>query len=128
MDFLANIYIYVYFLVSPIISSISLSCCLFTELWNSTPCMIQVSLNAFPDGPSGTAALYLVLSLFPTWILHGLLLCLAELCCQQNCPCCLVTKSCSALRVPTDYSPPGSFVHGISQARLLGWVAIYFSK
>jgi len=27
-----------------------------------------------------------------------------------------------------DYSPPGSSVHGISQARILEWVAISFSK
>ena len=25
---------------------------------------------------------------------------------------------------PMDYSPPGSSVHGISQARILGWVSI----
>ena len=28
---------------------------------------------------------------------------------------------------PTDHSPPGSSVHGILQARILGWVAIPFS-
>ena len=27
-----------------------------------------------------------------------------------------------------DYSPPGSFVHGISQARILEWAAISFSR
>ena len=27
-----------------------------------------------------------------------------------------------------DYSPPGSSVHGISQARILEWAAISFSK
>ena len=27
-----------------------------------------------------------------------------------------------------DYSPPGSFVHGILQARILEWLAISFSK
>ena len=27
-----------------------------------------------------------------------------------------------------DYSPPGSSVHGISQARVLKWVAISFSS
>ena len=27
-----------------------------------------------------------------------------------------------------DYSPPGSYVHGILQARILGWVAIPFSR
>ena len=29
---------------------------------------------------------------------------------------------------PTDCSPPGSFVHGISQARILEWVAMSFSR
>ena len=32
------------------------------------------------------------------------------------------------LRDPTDYSPPGSFVHGISQARILEWAAILFAR
>ena len=38
--------------------------------------------------------------------------------------CCLVTKSCPALLPPSDCSPPGSSVHGISQATILEWVAI----
>ena len=29
---------------------------------------------------------------------------------------------------PTDCSPPGSFIHGISQARILEWIAISFSR
>ena len=29
---------------------------------------------------------------------------------------------------PTDCSPPGSSVHGISQARILEWIAIFFSR
>ena len=29
---------------------------------------------------------------------------------------------------PRDYSPPGSSVHGILQARILEWVAILFSR
>ena len=29
---------------------------------------------------------------------------------------------------PMDWSPPGSYVHGIFQARILEWVAISFSK
>ena len=29
---------------------------------------------------------------------------------------------------PTDYSAPGSSINGISQARILEWVAISFSK
>ena len=33
-------------------------------------------------------------------------------------------EKCRTLRDPRDCSPPGSSVHGISQARILGWVAI----
>ena len=40
----------------------------------------------------------------------------------------LVTQSCLTLCDPTDGSPPGSSVHGILQARILGWVAIFFSR
>ena len=42
--------------------------------------------------------------------------------------CCLVAKSCPALCEPKDYSPPGSSVHGMSQARILEWVAISYSR
>ena len=40
----------------------------------------------------------------------------------------LVAKSCLTIGDPTDYSPPGSSVHGISQARILEWVAVFFSR
>ena len=36
-------------------------------------------------------------------------------------------QSCPTRRDPMDYSPPGSSVHGIFQARVLEWVAIAFS-
>ena len=39
-----------------------------------------------------------------------------------------VTQSCQTLCDPMDFSPPGSSVHGIFQARVLEWVAIAFSK
>ena len=39
-----------------------------------------------------------------------------------------VTQSCPTLCYPVDCSPPGSSVHGISQARILEWVAISFSR
>ena len=42
--------------------------------------------------------------------------------------CCLVTKSCPAFYSSMDYSPPGSFVHEISQARILEWITISFSR
>ena len=42
--------------------------------------------------------------------------------------CVLVAQSCLTLCDSMDCSPPGSFVHVILQARILGWVAISFSK
>ena len=39
-----------------------------------------------------------------------------------------VTKSCSTLCNPMDCSLPGSFVHGILQARILQWVCHLFSR
>ena len=41
---------------------------------------------------------------------------------------CLDTKSCPTLYHLMDCSPPGSSIHGISQARILEWVATSFSK
>ena len=41
---------------------------------------------------------------------------------------CSVTESCLTLTDPIDCSPPGSSVHGISQARILEWVAISFCR
>ena len=39
-----------------------------------------------------------------------------------------VSQSCPVLCNPTDYSLPGSSVHGILQAWILEWVAISFSR
>ena len=43
----------------------------------------------------------------------------------------LVTQSCPTLLDPIDhhsFGPPGSSVYGISQARILEWIAISFPK
>ena len=42
----------------------------------------------------------------------------------------LVAKLCPTLKLydPMDCSPSGSSVHGISQAKILEWVAISFSR
>ena len=40
------------------------------------------------------------------------------------CCCCLVAKKCD----PMGCSPPDSFVHGISEVRILEWVTISFSR
>ena len=42
--------------------------------------------------------------------------------------CCFVAKLCATIRNPMDWNLPGSPVHGISQARILEWVAISFSR
>ena len=45
-----------------------------------------------------------------------------------HCSCfCSVTKSCLTLYDPIHYSPPGSFVHRILQAKILEWIATSFS-
>ena len=41
---------------------------------------------------------------------------------------CLFTQSCPTLCEPMDCNPPGSSVHAISQARILEWVVISFSR
>ena len=41
---------------------------------------------------------------------------------------CAVAQLCLTLCNPVDYSPPGSFVHGIFQAGILEWIAIPFFK
>ena len=41
---------------------------------------------------------------------------------------CVRPQSCLTLCDPMDHNPPGSSVHGISQARILEWVAVSFSR
>ena len=51
--------------------------------------------------------------------------------CVCLCVCvsvCSVSQSCRTLCHSTGYSPPASSVHGISQARILGWVAIPYPR
>ena len=42
--------------------------------------------------------------------------------------CVLVAQLCLTLCDPMDCSPPGCFIHGVLQARILKWVAISFSR
>ena len=44
------------------------------------------------------------------------------------CCCCLVTQPCWTLLQPTGYSPPGSSVHGVFQARVLGGLPLPYSR
>ena len=52
---------------------------------------------------------------------YSVFLSLSYVCC-----CCLVVKSCPTLLWP--HEPPGFSVHGISQARILEWFAVSFSR
>ena len=76
--------------------------------------------------PHGTGGGHCLSTLMcsPTWemsTLHCLGVCV--------CVCvCAVIQSCPTLCDPVDYSPPGSSVHGILQARNLEWVAITSSR
>ena len=47
---------------------------------------------------------------------------------RLSCCSCLVTQSCLTLFVPMDCNSPGFSVRGLSQARILEWVAISFSR
>ena len=42
--------------------------------------------------------------------------------------CCWVAQLCPTLCDPIDCSPPGCFVHGILQTRILQWVAMLSSR
>jgi len=60
-----------------------------------------------------------------------LYMCVCVCLCVCVCVCvsvCLVSQSCWTLCHSTGCSPPASSVHGISQARILGWVAISSSR
>ena len=60
---------------------------------------------------------------FAQWML------LLDFCKNMFCCCCLVAKSrLTLLWPPLNCRPPGFSVHGISQARILEWIAISFSR
>ena len=48
--------------------------------------------------------------------------------CMRMCACAQSLQLCLILCNPMDYSPPGSSVHGILQARILEWVAMASSR
>ena len=60
-------------------------------------------------------------------ILCGIL-CVCVCVCECGKGECVHAQSYPTLCDPMDYSPPGSSVHGILQARMLEWVAILFSR
>ena len=61
---------------------------------------------------------------------HGVLILIVELkdTLTLSCDCAKLLHLCWTLCDAVDYSPPGSFVHGILQARILEWVAMSSSR
>ena len=47
---------------------------------------------------------------------------------MEYCSCCCLVTNCLTLCDLINYSSLGSSIHRISQARILEWVAIYFSR
>ena len=50
------------------------------------------------------------------------------MCCFLCVPVCSAAQLCPTLCGPMDCSPPGFSVHGILQARILGWFAISYTR
>ena len=73
-------------------------------------------------------SLYKIVYFTASKVYYGAVLLSAGLDFLLCCCCCLVAKSCLILCNPMDHSPLGPSVHGISQARILEWVAISFSR
>ena len=92
---------------------------LFTWSLNTVECMVPGSQSHFPS----------ILKLISISLVgRNLLFHIKVLTsCKFKC-CCLVVNLCPTLLNPMDYSPPRSSVHEISQARILEWIAISFSR
>ena len=75
-----------------------------------------LSVQAFLSGWSGSNLGFAILMVMQIWASF-----LGKLVSWQS-------QSCLTLCSCMDYSPKGSFVHGISQARILDWVAVSSSK
>ena len=67
-------------------------------------------------------ALMIYITFIMSYILPSVCVCVCV------CVCVLVAQSCPTLCDPINCSPPGSSVLGISQTRILEWVAFPFSR
>ena len=66
--------------------------------------------------------------IFKTYLVYGFLLKMSPLDPAHHPMLSLFPQSCLTLCNPMDYSPSGSSIHGVLQARILEWVAITFSR
>ena len=95
---------------------------------NSTDSLTTVMKNWKPFKCSIITLLLLFVFLFKDPILFSLFW-PCHMACGILVPLCvLVTQVYLTLCDPVGCSPPGSSVHGISQARILEWVSISFSR
>ena len=86
----------------------------------------SLSMNASPSHSHMCAHVTFISAstLTPTWESRELVIvCYSHQWCACSSLCCVVTQSCPLCN-PMDCSPPGSSVHGVSQARIPEWVAI----
>ena len=90
------------------------------KLLSSAPVVKEICSLLF-----GSILLYLIL-LMKTRFLQSSFKMLQQISC--TCVSVVNAKSCSSICDPMDCSPPGFSVLGISEARILEWVAIFFSR
>ena len=86
------------------------------EYWGGLPCPPPGDIPNPGTEPVSLMSPALAVTFFTTSVM-----------CVCVCVCVLVAQSCPTLCNPMDCSLPGSFVHGILQARILEWVAISFA-
>ena len=106
--------------------------------WFAQACPVEGSFPGMLTAPLGLTPAPWASPQHPPWPYLWLTLmgdpqlyCLVAKCfeCFTGDYCCyVVTKSCPTLCDLTDYSPPGSSVPGVLQARILEWAAISFSR
>ena len=103
----------------------------YFQLFISSPSLglSSVSPSGLPGTPSGNGiapslyslSLFMFVVIFQ-YTMHFIHIFYLSLC------YCLASKLCPTLCDLMDCSPPGSSVHGISQARILEWLSISFSR
>ena len=113
----ADFYILILHPATSLTSFTSLNSIFLWNLWGFVYIMLFINSNSFIF----PLPIWILLFLFLLWLLWQRLPKKLKL-------KVLVTQACLTVYDPTDWSPPGSSVHGISQARKLKWVAISFSR
>jgi len=96
-------------------------------------CIIGQVINLWISFPRNYIGMKYFVDFHEISFFHSLKLAESSSTCQSllwvYCCCpCLVTKLCLILCNPMDCDPPGSSVHGILQAGILEWIAIFFSR